>query len=95
MKDVFEKDEVNQVLRETFYRPDPVAVPKGRRSKPKSKQKPEHYEVICISMYNEDLARLDRAVAQLKKAGHRKMSRSALIRFALDTMDVAKLPRSY
>lgn len=97
MKDVFEKDEVNKVLRETFYRPEPVAVPKGRRSKakPKPKQKPEHYEVICISMYNEDLARLDRAVAQLKKAGHRKMSRSALIRFALDTMDVTKLPRSY
>ncbi len=94
MKDVFERSEVDEVLRETFYRPERGAGsrPSRRRSK---KAKPDHYEVICISMYKEDLARLDERVAALKKAGHRKISRSALIRFALDTMDPTKLPRSY
>lgn len=94
MKDVFERSEVDEVLRDTFYRAEkqpPNARPKRRRKKPK----PDHYEVICISLYKEDLARLDGRVAELKEAGHRKMSRSALIRFALDTMDVSKLPRSY
>jgi hypothetical protein len=88
MKDVFERSEVQDILRDTFYA-------KKRRAKQKPHPKPDHYDVICISLYKDDLARLDRAVAALKKAGHRKMSRSALIRYALDTMDVTKLPRSY
>ena len=89
MKDVFERNEVQEVLRDTFYKKAKVKPPKKRA------EKPDHYEVICISMYKEDLARLDAAVRKLKKSGHRKMSRSALIRFALDTMDLGKLPRSY
>ncbi len=104
MSELFDADEVESVLRATFYaaergagatRPIPQdrpAPPKKARPKPK---KAEHYEVICISMYNEDLARLDAKVAELKRAGHRKMNRSALIRFALDQVDVDKLPRSY
>jgi hypothetical protein len=97
MKDVFAKDEVEDVLRESFYRQKPkggpvVASPKRR---PKRKKKPDHYEVICISLYKDDLARLDAAVERLKKKGHRKMSRSALIRYALDTMDESGLPKSY
>jgi hypothetical protein len=97
MKDVFSKEEVDEVLRERFYRAKPVgksvkAPTKRRKAK---KKKPDHYEVICISMYTDDLARLDAAVKRLKKKGHRKMSRSALIRYALDTMDEDGLPRSY
>ena len=57
--------------------------------------KPDHYEVICISLYTEDLARLDAKVADLKVRGHRKMNRSSLIRFALDQVDASKLPRAY
>jgi hypothetical protein len=104
MSELFDADEVESVLRATFYAPerhdgatspirkDRPAPPKKARPKPK---RAEHYEVICISMYKEDLERLDAKVAELKRAGHRKMSRSALIRFALDTVDVAALPRSY
>jgi len=66
-----------------------------RRRRPRRTAKPDHYEVICISMYKEDLARLDAAVAELKRSGHRKISRSALIRFALATMDVEELPRPF
>jgi hypothetical protein len=98
MKDVFERDEVRDILRERFYvgpGGPKKAAPKKKKAKRADKPKPDHYEVICISMYKEDLARLDEAVTALKKRGHRKMSRSALIRFALDTMDVGKLPRSY
>jgi len=94
MRDLFEKEEVEDVLRESFYAPPARAVERKGPARPK-KVKPSHYEVICISMYKEDLARLDALVARLKEEGHRKMSRSALIRFALDTIEVADLPRSY
>lgn len=89
MKDVFDQDEVQNVLDSGFYR---ATAPAPKKTK---KPKPDHYDVICISLYRADLDRLDAAVAELKASGHRKMNRSALIRFALDTMDVEKLPKSY
>jgi hypothetical protein len=89
VRSILDGDEVREVLRETFYEPEPK---KARR---RSTKKADHYEIICISLYQEDLARLDAKVELLKKRGHRKMSRSALIRFALDTADLDALPRSY
>jgi hypothetical protein len=90
---VFEEDEVSAVLRDTFYGGKGA---KRRRGKPKkAKTKPDHYDVICISLYKEDLTQLDEMVAKLKKRGHRKISRSALIRFALDQVDIRDFPRAY
>lgn len=91
LHDLLDPRDVDDVLRGTFYRAE-AEPPKTR---PKRKAKADHYEVICISLYNEDLARLDDKVAELKAKGHRKMTRSALIRFALDHVDVARVPRSY
>ncbi len=90
IESIFDGDEVNAVLKETFY-----STPRKRSRRKKAKAKPDHYDVICISMYTEDLAQLDKMVAKLKKGGHRKMSRSALIRFALDQVDLDDLPRTY
>ena len=90
---LFGEDEVGEVLRESFYAPKPKKT--KRKKKAKKASKPNHYDVIYISLYKEDLARLDEKVAALKSAGHRKMSRSALIRYALDTADLEALPRSY
>ena len=90
---IFDEGEVREVLRDSFYDSEPV-----KRRKPPRKVQPKAelpYEVICISMYREDLAALDAKVTELKAQGHRKMSRSALIRFALATLDASKLPRSY
>lgn len=98
MDALFDGDEVREVLREAFYTPAPAKKPLAKASskgKAKAKPKPSHYEVICISMYREDLDRLDEEVAKLKAAGHTKMSRSGLIRFALDHMDTSKLPKAY
>ena len=92
---MFGEDEVREVLRESFYAPaQPKAAKKTKKAKKKAK-KPDHYDVICISLYKEDLGRLDQKVQALKAKGHRKMSRSALIRYALDTVDLDALPRSY
>ena len=90
---VFEEDEVSAVLRDTFY--SGATAKRGRGKTKKAKKKPDHYDVICISLYKEDLAQLDKMVAKLKKQGHRRISRSALIRFALDQVEIQDFPRAY
>ena len=90
---VFEEDEVSAVLRDTFY--GDGGNKRKRRTTKKAKKKPDHYDVICISLYKEDLAQLDQMVAKLKKKGHRRISRSALIRYALDHVDIKDFPRTY
>jgi hypothetical protein len=100
VRELFDESEVREVLEGTFYRSEPKVMPlaaKGaegtRRKRRPAKPKPAHYEIICISMYNEDLARLDDKVSQLKARGHRRMTRSALIRWALDQIELDKVPR--
>jgi hypothetical protein len=44
-------------------------------------------------MYTKDLERLDAMVEQLKGAGLTKANRSALIRAALEQIDLDKVPR--
>ena len=70
MDALFEGEEVQEVLRESFYRPaqpakvQPAKVPpkapasaEPRRAKrPRAKPADVDYQVICISLYDEDLA---------------------------------------
>ncbi|MEC7525627.1 MAG: hypothetical protein VYE22_37440 [Myxococcota bacterium] len=95
IKGVLDGDEVREVLSETFWGDQDEPPRKRRKKKKKEEEKPDHYQVICISLYTEDLEALDQKVKRLKAAGHRKMSRSALIRYALDTADLEGLPRPY
>jgi hypothetical protein len=87
---VLDVDEVQGVLSGSFYAPLPAERP--QRSVDKA-EKPTHYKVICISMYTKDLERLDALVEQLKAKGLTKANRSALIRAALDQIDLEKVPR--
>jgi hypothetical protein len=66
----------------------PLADPLGKRD-----AKPSHYKVICISMYTDDLKRLDRMVEELKSRGLTKANRSALIRYALGEVDLERVPK--
>jgi hypothetical protein len=87
---VLDADEVQGVLSGAFYAPDPrESGVRPRRTEPK----PAHYKVICISLYNGDLDRLDGLVDELKARGITKANRSALIRVALDQLDLDKVPR--
>lgn len=84
---LLDREEVESVLSGAFYTPAPS-------SRVRSKQPaPDHYKVICISLYNDDLDRLDAMVEALKARGLTKASRSALIRHALDQVDLSKVPR--
>ncbi len=88
---VLDADEVQGVLSGSFYTPvEPIPEP---RASSRSLEKPVHYKVICISMYTKDLERLDELVSKLKAKGITKANRSALIRAALDQVDLDKVPR--
>ena len=76
-----------EVILEQFYRPTPSALPK--------KEKPTHYKIVCISLYTEDIERLEALVAELKKRGHTKANKSAVIRYALASVDITKMPKGY
>ena len=88
---VLDGDEVEGVLSGAFYKAPPES--KVQKAAIDAKAKPTHYKVICISMYTKDLERLDEIVEELKGRGITKANRSALIRVALEQLDLDKVPR--
>jgi hypothetical protein len=89
---VLDADEVSGVLSGAFYVPvEADQPPRSRRGA--NVPKPAHYKVICISLYTKDLDALDARVDELKARGITKANRSALIRIALDQLDLDKVPR--
>jgi hypothetical protein len=88
---VLDRDEVEGVLSGAFYAP--VDAPVRTRGARPPLPRPDHYKVICISLYTDDLERLDEMVDGLKARGITKANRSALIRHALGQVDLDKVPR--
>jgi hypothetical protein len=88
---VLDHDDVDGVLSSSFYDANARAV--GRADAKRAADKPTHYKVICISMYTEDLKRLDTMVDTLKSRGLTKANRSALIRYALGGVDLEAVPK--
>ena len=82
---------------ETFYRPGrrrpPTRIGAAPAAPPKAK--PTHYKIVCISLYTDDIERLESMVAELKRRGHTKANKSQLIRAALDQVDLEKVPKGY
>jgi hypothetical protein len=87
-KELLDNDPLSGILEDQFYRPMP------RAARPRA-PKPAHYKIVCISLYNEDIARLEELVAELKRRGFSKANKSQLIRFALGTVDLDRMPKAY
>jgi tRNA G10 N-methylase Trm11 len=90
--------DADAILTEEYYgrraRAEDTTPGSGARRRAASGQvKPTHYKVICISMYTEDLKRLDTMVDSLKARGLTKANRSALIRYALGAIDLDNVPK--
>ncbi len=84
-------------LAEHFYRrAPPTSVPeKTRRSRAKGRQPLKEgrtFRLVTFSFYEEDVARLDALLEQAKKNGHKRVSRSQIVRLALRQVDVGDLP---
>ena len=56
--------------------------------------KPDHYKIVSISLYNEDIERLNMMVDELKRRGHFKANKSMLIRHALEQIDLDQIPKN-
>ena len=54
-----------------------------------------HYKIVSISLYTEDIERIDGLVQAWKANGNPKANRSALIRYAIDQLDPDNLPKVY
>jgi hypothetical protein len=87
---VLDPTDVDGVLSATYYS---TAAGAGSRAQEANGEKPTHYKVICISMYTEDLKRLDTMVDSLKARGLTKANRSALIRYALGAVNLETVPK--
>lgn len=78
---------------EQFYRPRLSTTGDPNSERRLVKEKPTHYKVVCISLYNEDVERLNQIVKELKKRGHSKANKSQVIRIALDQLDLGRVPK--
>ena len=94
--------DATDTILERFYKPEPPAAndapkPAAANDAPKVavKEKPTHYKVVCISLYNEDIQNLESMVAELKRRGHTKANKSQLIRAALAQVDLGKIPKGF
>ncbi len=85
--------ETAAILAEEFYGKSELNQTKGTTRA--ARGRPTHYKIVCISLYNEDIERLEAMVAELKQSGHTKANKSAVIRYALDAVDIGKMPRGY
>lgn len=88
--------ETEQILSKDFYGQTLAPSPAPHKPEPpkatKSKEKPTHYKVVCISLYTKDIEYLNTTVKELKRRGYTKANKSQLIRIALGQLDIDKLP---
>jgi hypothetical protein len=52
------------------------------------------FRVITVSIYEKDLARWDRLIAELRKRGYTSANRSALVRYAMRQLDLDDFPEA-
>lgn len=83
--------DADAILRDEYYGSESTSGPRRRAKGTDAPAKPTHYKVICISMYTRDIEELDAKVAELKRRGWTKASKSQLIRIALSQIDLDKL----
>jgi hypothetical protein len=95
-------NEPDDALTATFFGASPAVDARTAR-KPARKRKrsvsraavASHYKIVSISLYNEDIERIDALVSAWKDAGNPKANRSALIRYAIEQIDPSSLPKGY
>ena len=81
-----------------FFKDEETAVeeffaPKVKGPVKTAAPKPTHYKVVSISLYQEDIARLEALVKGLKARGYTRANKSMVIREALRQLDPDQVPK--
>jgi hypothetical protein len=86
------------IMRKHFYRkseemaaPEPQPLPAGDLEA----EEDARFRRVNISLFPEDIELLNEMVRTLRKRGYRRVSKSQIIRYALQTADLEKMPQSY
>ena len=75
-----------------FYK-RPTESPKRQRPKGRQPLKDGRtWRLVTFSFYEDDVARLDALLVAAKKKGHKRVSRSQIVRLALRNVDLTNLP---
>ncbi|MFT4703438.1 MAG: hypothetical protein ACI81R_001129 [Bradymonadia bacterium] len=95
---------VSDDISSTFFGPRSEAKTEAQLERPKTRRKRRgasvktsapHYKIVSISLYNNDIDRIDELVSEWKAAGYPKANRSALIRYAISKIDASELPKGW
>jgi hypothetical protein len=86
------------IMRKHFYRrseeaaaPEPPLPP----ADDVGEEEDARFRRVNISLFPEDIELLNEMVRTLRKRGYRRVSKSQIIRYALKTADLEKMPQSY
>lgn len=88
------EDPLADPLVEHFYKPakQPTARSKAKAKGRQPLKDGQTWRLVTFSFYEDDVARLDALLEEAKKRGHRKVSRSQIVRLALRNVDLKNLP---
>jgi len=84
------------IMRKHFYRKsEEAAEPEVQLQSTEADEEDAGFRRVNISLFPEDIELLDAMVRTLRKRGYRRVSKSQIIRYALQTVDLEKMPQSY
>jgi len=83
------------IMRKHFYRKSEEAAAPDPQLPPAEEEEDARFRRVNISLFPEDIALLNEMVRTLRKRGYRRVSKSQIIRYALKTADLEKMPQSY
>jgi len=84
--------EGEQLLLDALFGGSPAAPRRPQAVERTPAPKPQHYKIMSISMYTDDIERLEEMVRELKRRGHYKANKSQLIRHALSRVNLDEVP---
>jgi hypothetical protein len=85
------------IMRKHFYRKseEAAAEPQLPPADDVGEEEDARFRRVNISLFPEDIELLNEMVRTLRKRGYRRVSKSQIIRYALKTADLEKMPQSY
>jgi hypothetical protein len=84
------------IMRKHFYRKsEEVVEPAESERQREDEEEDARFRRVNISLFPEDIELLNEMVRALRKRGYRRVSKSQIIRYALKTVDLEKMPQTY